>query len=125
MPGQPPGPLVLGVIAVLEHEEELTRAEICRAMGVDRFLGSSVISRMRRATKMLPKRIYVVRWVYEDDDGRYYPRAVFALGDKPDARKPKPKPNKECTAKYRARNRGRASSVFNWAQPLYKRSTTV
>lgn len=125
MPGQPPGPLVLGVIAVLEQEEELTRAEICRALNIDRFLGSSVVTRMRRATKTLPKRIYIVRWVYEDDEGRYYPRAVFALGNKPDARKPKPNKAKDNSARFRARKRDRASSVFNWAQPLYKRGTTV
>jgi hypothetical protein len=117
MPGQPPGKRVLAVIAALEDAGEMTRAEICRAMGVDRFIGSAVMSRMHKATPMIPKRIYIARWVYEDDvGGRRYPKAVFALGDKKDAPKPKPKLNKVSTAEYRDKEQKRVNSVFMWGQ---------
>jgi hypothetical protein len=118
MPGKPPGPIVLGVIAVLEREGEATTAEIAKLLSCSRFGCSSVVLRMRKATKMLPKRIYVVRWVYTDDSGgRHYPRAVLALGDKRDAPKPPPKTNAQKLVEYRARERHRVNSVFMWAQP--------
>jgi len=118
MPGKPPGPLVLGVVAALEQEGEATMAELAKLLGLHRFDCSSVVSRMRKATKMLPKRIYVTRWVYEDDSGgRHYPRAVLALGDKRDAPKPKPKTHAQIRVEYRARERHRVNSVWQWAAP--------
>jgi hypothetical protein len=118
MPGKPPGPLVLAITAALEHEGEATMAELAKIIGLHRFDCSSVVSRMRKPCKMLPKRIYVKRWVRDDDSGgRSYLRAVLALGDAPDAPKPKAKPNKESTAEYRAKERHRVNSVFMWAQP--------
>lgn len=118
MHGKPPGPLVLGVLAALQEHHELTRAEICRIMGTSRFLASSVISRLNRELPTLPKRIYVVRWVHDDDTAaRNYPRAVYALGNLPDAKKPKPKPAKENSRRWREKERNQVNSVFMWAQP--------
>ena len=125
MPGKPPGPLVLGIVRILQREGEATMAELAKMLGVPRFDASSVVSRMRKPCKTLPKRIYVVRWTRHDDSGgRSYPRAVLALGDKPDAPRPKPKPNKESTAEYRANERHRVNSVFMWAQPRRVRHAT-
>jgi hypothetical protein len=118
VPGKPPGPIVLGVIEVLEREGEATMAEIAKALGRSRFDCSQVVSRMRKPTKMLPKRLYIVRWVYTDDSGgRPYPRAVMALGDKRDAPKPKPKTHAQIRVEYRARERHRVNSVWQWAAP--------
>lgn len=118
MPGKPPGPLVLGVLSVLEQEGEATMAEIAKTLGVHRFDCSSVVSRMRKATKTLPKRIYVTRWTRHDESGgRSYLRAVLAIGDKPDAKRPPAKTSSECSAEYRSKERHRVSSVFMWAQP--------
>lgn len=118
MPGKPPGPLVLGVIAALEREGEATMAEIAVALGLTRFRCSSVVSRMRKPSKMLPKRIYVTRWTCSDDSGgRDYLRAVLALGDQPDAPRPAPKHPLVVAAEYRARERHKVPSVWAWAAP--------
>ena len=46
----------------------------------------------------LGKRVYICKWVYDDDVGRMgYPRAVYALGSKDNATKPKPKSGAEKT----------------------------
>ena len=118
MPGKPPGPLVLGVIRALKKHHELTRAELCMVMGVTRFEASSVVSRMNKAHKLVPKRIYIKRWVYDDDTGsRYYPKSVYALGNLPDVPKPKPLSAAEVSKRWREKERFRVNSVFMWAQP--------
>jgi hypothetical protein len=118
MPGQPPGPLVRGVLRVLAEHGELTRAEMCHHLGMSRFLISSVVSRLNRKCKTVPKRIYIKRWVHEDDTTtRLYPKSVYAIGDLPDAKKPKPRSAKENSRKWRENERNRVNSVFMWAQP--------
>jgi hypothetical protein len=106
------------VLRVLAEHGELTRAEMCMHLGLSRFLLSSVVTRLYLAHKMVPKRIYIKRWVHEDDTTtRWYPKSVYAIGDLPDAKKPKPRPMKENSRKWREKERYRVNSVFMFAQP--------
>lgn len=112
------GNTIKRIIEVLQEQGPMTRVEIAQALGVDRMRVSAIITRMRAPTKTLPKRVYVLTYVYEADGARYYPRAVYALGDRPDTRKPKPN-RKEVRRRYdeRVRLRMTGNSVFNWGQP--------
>lgn len=118
--GKPPGELVLGIIAYLTENAEATRTEICRAMDRNRFDIGSVMTRMNKALPNRPKRIYVIRWIYEDDGARRYPRPVYALGDLPDAKKPKASAAANSRLHYE-RNRNFANSVWQWATPPRRR----
>lgn len=117
MAGKPPGPIVRGILAYLGEVGEATRAELMLALGLEKTKCGAVVSRLNKKLKSRPKRLYIVRYVYTDDsNGRTYPRAVYALGDLPDARRPKP--DRAAVAKrYRNRERHRVSDVFQWAQP--------
>lgn len=61
------------------------------------------------------KHIHIQSWTMEGI-GRRYPRPVYALGHKPDARKPKPITMAEHCRAYRARKKlpQAANSVFTW-----------
>ena len=62
---------------------------------------SAMISSMRRLAK---KQVYVFRYErHATDSTRDYLRAVYALGDKPDARKPRPMSNAERCKRHKVR----------------------
>jgi hypothetical protein len=72
--------------AYLEDAGEATFNEAAAALDACPRSISAVLSRMNR---LVPKRVYIKRYVFEDDTTSYrYPRAVYTLGDKPDAVKP-------------------------------------
>lgn len=74
----------------------------------------SYISTMR--IRLATKRVYIHSWVRENDFGRDYLRPVYALGDKPDARKPRNLTNAEKCRRWRAKRAipKIANSVFTW-----------
>lgn len=123
MSGKPPGPLVLGVLRALKQHHELTRAELCVILGVNRFSGSAVISRMAKKQKTVGKRVYVKYWVHDDGARtRRYPKAVYALGPWPDAPKPSPKTQAENSRAWREKEKSRVSSVFAWGRSRQARA---
>lgn len=76
---------------------------------------ASLTSTMVR--KLAKKRVYIHSWVRENDYGRDYLRAVYALGDLPDARKPRRLTNAEKCRRWKAKNAipKAPNSVFSWA----------
>ena len=68
----------------------MTRAEAQVIAGVDKYNSSIAVGRLHRTLKRKGKRIYVVDYVYDAEGGRRYPRARYAAGSEPDAKKPKP-----------------------------------
>ena len=63
--------------------------------------------------------VHIHAWVRETGRGRYYLRAVYALGDRRDAPKPPPLTNAERCQRHkarRARGRGVPASVLDWAR---------
>jgi hypothetical protein len=97
----------------------MTGAELCQELGVEKAELSAVVSRMAKASKTLPKRLYIVGYTFEHEThDKRYPRAIYALGDLPD--KPKPKPSrKDNVRRYTANKRKRltGNSVFNLGLP--------
>lgn len=102
--GRPAGRMVLGILAQLEQHGEMTRAALMRALDCSQQ-DLSVLHRLRKATPEKPKRVHIARYVFDDEGARPYPRAVYALGDKPDALKPV------------ALNPRRVASVFDLGRP--------
>lgn len=108
------GSVTIKILKAFEENGEMTRKEVCEYIGLDRMYVSAILTRMNRPGKTLPKRIHVVRYVYDEEGARRYPRAVYALGDQPDAKKPKSNPA-ENKRRYlqNLRMRMTGNSVFN------------
>lgn len=92
--------------------KEGTRAEIARFMGRHTDRIGSVLHRMNRKSDRKPKRIYILRYQHDDVDGRHYPRAVYALGERQNAKKPRAKTAVEYSRDYRERNKLQVPSIF-------------
>ena len=106
----PYGSVTGAMLKVLE-DGPATANEICSAINRDRYQVSAVISRLRRAGVNTPKRIYVMDWATDHSGERMYPRPVYALGDKPD--KKKPKVDRAAAARrWRATRNKAVNSVF-------------
>jgi hypothetical protein len=103
---------------ILEQCGPLTMREICEFFpGVDYHRVSSFITAMR--ITVVTKQVYIKGWTMEGL-GRRYPRPIYDLGNRPDARKPKPISNSERGRQYRQSRKlpQGVSSVFTWASQL-------
>jgi hypothetical protein len=113
------GFLVQQIEKALSELGAMTGAELCQELGVEKAELSAVVSRMAKASKRLPKRLYIVGYTFEHEThDKRYPRAIYALGDLPD--KPKPKPSRiDNVRRYTANKRKRltGNSVFNLGLP--------
>lgn len=106
------------IIASLEQDGPQTRAELEISCGIPKDNIAAVISRLNKRTAKMGKRIHIIDYTHESETSqRDYPRAIYAVGDGEDAKKPKPKTRKEIRNKYDAkvRNKFRMNSVFNLA----------
>lgn len=108
------GFIVREILRMLEEEGPMTRAEICKRLGRAKDEIAAIVSRLHRRSPVAGKRIYIREYVHDMEGERMYPRAVYALGDKPDARRPIPDP-KAVKRRYWARSqlKKKANSVFN------------
>jgi len=120
--GKPPGAIVLNILAALEDDGPMTRSELVQVLGTSRNLVSACLSRLNKKQKTVPKRVYIAHYQMDSEaGGRKYPRASYAVGDKPDAKKVKASAA-QVSAHYRENMRGRVSSVFDLATPLRARA---
>lgn len=108
------GVIVKQIIRMLQDEGPMTRAEICKRLERPKDEVAAVVSRLNKRSPVAGKRIYVKEYVYDMEGERTYPRALYALGDKPNARRPKSDPL-EIKRRYWARSqlKLKANSVFN------------
>lgn len=102
------------ILKIVEEYGPVTRHEICAYLGIDRAHVSAIITRMAKDTPKAGKRLYIESYVYDSEGQKRYPRAVYAAGSKPDAKRPKPD-KKETRRRYLAnvRKRMTCNSVFN------------
>lgn len=116
----PYGDVTDKVLGVLRDFGPMTAREISVELGEQLSTVSMVLTRCRRdGTKKRskqPKRVYVHSYtrtvVIDRERVRDNPRMVFALGDKPDAKKPPPQSSAARCRKKRANALGRVNSIF-------------
>lgn len=113
------GGMIKRAMAALEEFGDLTGAEVADILGVTRFDAHAALTKMKRRTKAGIKRAHVVRYVYDNEGDRRYPRPVYRLGDRYCVSKPKSDPY-AIAKKYRdaKSRRMRATSVFHLASRL-------
>lgn len=113
MPGKPPGPLVIGVLGAIGEQGPMTSADLSLYLGKPKGDISSTVSRLNRAHKTVGKRLQVVGYVYDAEGSDIkVPRALYDIGDGPDAPKPK-RDHKAVMRRFRARKKLRLTSVFD------------
>lgn len=114
------GESVAQVLATLEKHGPMTVLEMARRMGVTRDNLAAVVFRMSKATPRRPKRLYITGWVREVPQSRSILRAVYDIGDEPDAKRPKALTTLEATRRYRARQNvvRRQNFVFHLGRSL-------
>lgn len=94
----------------------MTSREIAALFPEERY--ADVSSLVARFTQAVTKTAYIHSWTREPVHGREYLRAVYAVGNLPDARKPRVLTDRERRARYRAKQRvapahtGLVNSVF-------------
>lgn len=91
---------------------QATCADIYLALDISASHCSGNLRWLLKATKTIPKRIYVARWVYEQEGQRSYPRAVYAIGDKPDVQRPNPQGERMKCVRAKIRQGVIAGSIF-------------
>lgn len=126
-----PGSFASQIVNLLRTHGPLKRIHLAAELGLDikDWALSSALSYLHsRSTKLgryKPRLIYIKRWEVDDDDGsvRVYPRAVYALGNGTDAKKPAPKTYQERKKAYLLRKEtaaatlaARCASVFDMAR---------
>jgi len=105
------------ILIALKEFGPMTRAELELIVNVKHDCISPIVSRLHKETPRLGKQISIVGYVYDAEGGRRYPRAIYALGDQQDAKKPKSS-YKENRRRYDAKKKVMFSmnSVFNLAK---------
>ena len=104
------GSTVAAVTKLLDEYGEMTRAEMEVEIGIPHRQLSGVITRMRRGGPKSQRLLHITRYVQDAEGARRYPRAVYALGDKPDAKKPK-SDHKEVRRRYDANKRAKVAAI--------------
>ncbi len=122
------GEIVSKILWVLENYGPMTTSEICEHMGIYRECVSTIISRMAKAGRKLPKRIYIKSYVHDEIGQKRYPRAIYDIGDKPNAKRPR-SDKKAIRARYNAKIKSLNTTnfVFNLALPrkFYSKEAAV
>jgi hypothetical protein len=112
------GTTTAAIERVLADGVPMGSAEIAREIGLSRERVCSCISRMARRNPKVERRVHIAAWVLDDGEGRRrYPRALYALGDLPNAKKPRPETGTEMARRYRERNYGQVASVWDLGKP--------
>ena len=104
-----------GVRDLLEQVGPLTTLEISAFFPTTRYQDvAAILSNMRK--RLATKRVYICEWTRDVGQGKSYLRPVYALGSRPDARKPPAVTNAEKCKRWKAKQRIPAcTSVWTWA----------
>lgn len=99
-------------IMELLEEGPMTMRELAEAIGVEPDVVKGYIGSLRQRT---PGVLYIHSYRRDEDGGRLYPRALWALGNSPDAKRPKPLPRSEYNRRGKAKMKTRVASIFHVA----------
>jgi hypothetical protein len=123
------GEVVGTIIRALRETGPMTLADMVALTGKPKGNVHNILrATMRETTRpAMPKRVHIADWVYDQEGQKRYPRALYALGNYPDAVKPKTD-DKATGRRYRDKRRKQRamSSVFNLATLVrgYKNAQT-
>jgi len=84
------GEITKGILKKLRELGPMTRTEIQEAVGVDKESIAAILSRLHKETPRMGKQIYITGWTHDAESQRRYPRAIYYVGKRHDAKKPKP-----------------------------------
>lgn len=84
------GELTAMVLSTLADDGPQTLQDLATQLGLPALQIGAVMHRLRQATPKREKRVHILRWEYEQVGQKRYPRALYALGDAPDRKKPRP-----------------------------------
>ena len=90
----------------------MTVRELAEAVRAEPEIIKGYIGSLRQRR---PGVLYIHGYRRDEDGGRLYPRALWALGNLPDAKRPKPLPRKEYNRRGKAKMKTRVASVFHIA----------
>lgn len=107
-----------GIITAIEDIGPSTSLELGEYLGVPRGALSSVVSRMSKPGIRNPKRLYIKEYVHDAEGLKQHTRAVYAIGDLPDAKWPKYNKNANKRKSDRAREKRAITSVFELGTPV-------
>lgn len=95
----------------------MTMIEVREIVAMNKNSVAATLSSLHRNRPRSGKRVYVKAYVFDAEGSRSYPRAVYALGNLPDATKPK-SDEKATKRKYEERKKLKytMNSVFNLAK---------
>ena len=103
-------------ILLLLADKELTKIEICSALGLTHDDVASVLTRLRRTSKLFGKRIYICGYTRVAQGKRYYLRAIFKAGSRPDKEKPPAISQRDRSMKYHRKQMAiKRSDIFRRA----------
>ena len=97
------------IINVLQDHGPLTMREIAAELQIDIDRVRCFIGSIRQKKDV----IYIHSWRRDTDGGRLYPRALWAVGNLPDAPKPKKLGHLEYNRRARERRKTLVASVFH------------
>ena len=97
---------------VLKQGGSWTVQDIANYTGSDPSAVKKALQRMERINVVRTAHIFA--WTREQCGERLYIRPVYAYGDKPNAKRPKPFTGNENTVRSRSLKRKRVASVWEW-----------
>jgi hypothetical protein len=98
------------IIDLLTASGPMTQREMAEELGLDVDLLRGYIGALRQRR---PGVLYVHSYRRDEDGGRLYPRALWAVGDKPDAKRIKPLPKAVYNKRGKDKMKTRVASVFH------------
>jgi hypothetical protein len=110
----------LALLDAIKEYGPMTSVQLSEELGVSRSYARACVAYCKRK-----KLIYVLRYEREAVDGHLYPRAVYQLGNQPDARRLPRLSKRAYDQRHRDKKQARVASVFALGIPVdAKRVTT-
>jgi hypothetical protein len=98
------------IVDLLTSEGPMTQREMADQLGIDIDLLRGYIGALRCKK---PAVLYVHSYRRDEDGGRLYPRALWAVGNQPDAKRPKPLPKSVYNKRGKDKMKKRVASIFH------------
>lgn len=106
------GSVAVRVEMMLKHGGMWTANDIAAYLGEDLVAVKKALQRMEHIN--VQRTAYIAAWTFEATGERMYPRAMYSYGNRPNARRPKPKTGAENQRNSRRLRRKRVASVWEW-----------